>query len=187
MDHIMRYPILKAQSPSPARAALLTAAALALFTLASGLVGSGPLAFAEGQARPSHTVPTTATRAGATAEPAGSVLENAMREVLAAPAPSPDAGRAQNPPKSKTLKRTRNSAAATAASGPEAHPVTAELSSSHRPESCPFIKCSIICPNGLGNTLYFPNVLSCYSYSDSAGCHATGLFTCSDRPDGPSC
>ena len=187
MDHIMRYPILRAQSPSPARVALLTATALALFTLASGLVGSGPLAFAEGKARPSYPARTTVKRAGAPVEPAGSVRESSTREVLAALAPSLDVSRVQDPPESKTPKRTRDSAVVTAASRSEVNPGMAELSSSHRPESCPFVKCWIICDNGLGRTQYFTNVLSCYSYSESGGCHATGLFACSDSPGTPGC
>lgn len=93
IDHIMRYPVLKTQSPSPFRAALLTAAALALFTFASGLVGSRPLAFADGKAPAPYAVRMTATRAGATIELAGSVRENATQTVIAAPALTLDASR----------------------------------------------------------------------------------------------
>lgn len=93
IDHIMRYPALKKQSPSPVRAALLTAAALVLFTLASGLVESGPLAFADGKPPAPYAVRMTATRAGATIELAGSVRENATQTVIAAPALTLDASR----------------------------------------------------------------------------------------------
>lgn len=93
MDHIMRYPALKAHSPSSFRAALLTAAALALFTLASGLVGSRPLAFADGKAPDPYAIRMNATRAGATIELAGSVRENATQTVIAAPALTLDASR----------------------------------------------------------------------------------------------
>jgi beta-lactamase regulating signal transducer with metallopeptidase domain len=187
MDHIMRYPILKAQSPSPARAALLTATALALFTLASGIAGSGPLAFAEGKARTPDTVRTTATPAVATVEPAEPVRESATRAALAAPAPSFHAIRTQDSPEAKAAKRTQDSTVATVASGSEANPRTAELSSSHRPNNCPFIKCMITCDSGLSRTQYFTNTLSCYSYSDSYGCHSTGLFVCSANQGGEGC
>jgi beta-lactamase regulating signal transducer with metallopeptidase domain len=93
IDHIMRYPTLKTQSPSPFRAALLTAAALALFTLASGLAGSRPLAFADGKAPGPYAIRMTATRAGATIELTGSVRENATQTVIAAPALTLDASR----------------------------------------------------------------------------------------------
>ncbi|HET9209715.1 MAG TPA: M56 family metallopeptidase [Thermoanaerobaculia bacterium] len=165
MDHIMRYPILKAQSPSPARAALLAATALALFTLASGLVGSGPLAFADGKAPNPRTVRTTVTRA-----------------VIAAPAPSLDAGRTQDPQKGKTARRTRDSAVATAASRSEANPGTAELPSPQPLSNCPSVQCSIVCDNGLSYTQDFTNTLSCYSYSGANGCHASGFYVCSDKP-----
>lgn len=85
IDHIMDYPTLKTQSPSPFRAALLTAAALALFTLASGLMGSPPPAFADGKAPDPYAIRATATRAGGTITLAVSIRENATQAVLAAP------------------------------------------------------------------------------------------------------
>jgi beta-lactamase regulating signal transducer with metallopeptidase domain len=184
MDHIMRYPILRAQSPSPARAALLTATALALFTLAAGLVGSEPLTFADSKARPSYTIRRAAPRAGATAEPAGSVRENATPAIVTA---SLDASRVQAPPERKTARRTQDSTVVPAASRIEANLDTAELSSSRRPANCPFVKCVITCDSGLGRTQNFADPLSCYSYSDSAGCHGSGIFVCSDGPGGPGC
>ncbi|HEY2291802.1 MAG TPA: M56 family metallopeptidase [Thermoanaerobaculia bacterium] len=187
MDHIMRYPILKAQSPSPARAALLTATTLAFFTLASGLVGSGPLAFADGQAHNPHIVRMAVTRAGATAEPAGSLRENATRAVIATPVPSLDASRAQDPPEGKAAQRTQESAVATAASGSEANPGTAELASPRSPSNCLSIKCSITCDNGLSYTQDFTDAVSCYSYSDRAGCHSSGFYVCSDKPAATGC
>lgn len=190
MDHIMRYPILRTQSPSPARTALLAATALALFTLASGLVGSGPLAFADGKAHDPHTVQRAVTRAGATVEPAGSVRENAARVVIAAPAPSRHASRAQDPPEGKAAEQPRVTTAATTAaagSGLEAILGTAELASPQSAGSCPFIKCWITCDNGLAQTLYFNNTLACYSYSDASGCRASGVFACSDGPPAVGC
>jgi beta-lactamase regulating signal transducer with metallopeptidase domain len=184
MDHIMRFPILRAQSPSPARAALLTATALALFTLASGLLGSGPLAFAEGKARTPSTVRMAAPRAGATVEPAESVRENAPRPVVAA---SLGASRAQDALEAKAARRTQDHAVATAASRSEAALGTAQPASSNSPVNCPFIKCWISCDSGLGRTQYFKDTLSCYSYSDSAGCHGSGLFVCSNGPGAPGC
>jgi beta-lactamase regulating signal transducer with metallopeptidase domain len=187
MDHIMRYPILRAQSPSPARAALLTATALGFFTLASGLVGSGPLAFAEGKARTPDTVRTTATRAVATVEPAEPFRESATRAALAAPAPSFHGIRTQDSPKAKTAKRTQDSPVATAASGSEANLGTAERASSKPLRSCPFVKCSIVCDSGLSYTQDFTNPLSCYSYSGANGCHSSGFYVCSDKPAAAGC
>ena len=92
MDYVMRYPALKTQSPSPFRTALLTAAALALFTLASGLVGSRPPAFAEGKAPDPYAVRATATRAGDTITLAVSVRDNATQAVIAAPSVILEAG-----------------------------------------------------------------------------------------------
>jgi beta-lactamase regulating signal transducer with metallopeptidase domain len=187
MDHIMGYPILKARSLSPARVALLTSTALALFTLASGFVGSGPLAFADGKARTPDIVRMTATRAEAVAEPAGPVRESTKRAVIAAPAPVLDARRTQASPEEKTAGRTQESAVATVASGSEANPGTVEPASSHPLDNCPFIKCIITCDSGLSRDQYFTNVLSCYSYSDSYGCHSTGLFACSASPSAAGC
>jgi beta-lactamase regulating signal transducer with metallopeptidase domain len=187
MDHIMRYPSLKAQSPSPTRAALLTATALALFTAVSGLVGSGPLAFADVQARPSVLVRSTAPRAGATVEPAEAIREKAMPAVLAAPALTREASRPQAPLAGKAVQRTRGGAVAAVDTGSETRPATAEPASSNRPNNCPFIKCLITCDSGLGRTQYFTDSLSCYSYSDSAGCHGSGLFVCSDKPSAAGC
>jgi beta-lactamase regulating signal transducer with metallopeptidase domain len=184
MEHIMRYPTLRAQSPSPARAALLTATALALFTLAAGLVGSGPLAFADGKTSAPDPVRRTAERAGAPVEPAEPVRENATQAVIA---PSPDASRTQNPPEGKTAKRTRHGAVATVVSGSEADLGTAEPASSHPLNNCPFIKCWISCDSGLGRNQYFTSVYACYSYSDAYGCRGSGIFVCSDSPGVAGC
>lgn len=78
-----RYPALKAKSPSPFRTALLTAAALALFTLASGLAGSLPLALADDKTDDPYSVRISATRDGAKTELTGSVSENATHTVIA--------------------------------------------------------------------------------------------------------
>jgi beta-lactamase regulating signal transducer with metallopeptidase domain len=93
MDHVMHYPTLKTQAPSPWRVTLLAAAALALFTVASGLVGSGELAFADGEAHDPYAIRMTATRAGETIELAGSVRENATQTVVAAPSLTLDSSR----------------------------------------------------------------------------------------------
>ncbi|HVE65578.1 MAG TPA: M56 family metallopeptidase, partial [Thermoanaerobaculia bacterium] len=42
MDHVMNYPVLRAQAPSAPRVTVLGGAALVLFTLAASLVGSDP-------------------------------------------------------------------------------------------------------------------------------------------------
>jgi beta-lactamase regulating signal transducer with metallopeptidase domain len=96
MDHVMHYPTLKTQAPSPWRVTLLAAAALALFTVASGLVGSGELAFADGKTHDPYAIRMTATRAGETIELAGSVRENATQALIAAPALALDASRRGN-------------------------------------------------------------------------------------------
>lgn len=93
MDHVMRYPTLKTQAPSPWRVTLLAAVALTLFTVVSGLVGSGELAFADGKAHDPYAIRMTATRAGGTIELAGSVRENATQTLIAAPALTLDASR----------------------------------------------------------------------------------------------
>ena len=88
----MHYAALKAQAPSPVRVTLLAVAALALFTMASGLVGSAR-AFAEGKAHPPYAIRITATRAGGAITVAGAVRENATQRLIAAPALTLDAGR----------------------------------------------------------------------------------------------
>jgi beta-lactamase regulating signal transducer with metallopeptidase domain len=93
MDHVMYYPTLKTQAPSPWRVTLLGAAALALFTVASGLAGSSRLAFADGKAHDPYAIRMAATRAGGTIELAGSVRENATQTLIAAPALTLDASR----------------------------------------------------------------------------------------------
>jgi len=178
MDHIMRYPILRAQSPSPTRAALLTATALGLFTFATGLIGSGPLAFADAKA-PSSTVRTVIT--------AESVRENAEQVVLADPAPSLEAVQTQEPPKARTARRPQDLAVAPAVSFSETDPGTTELASSSRPKRCRVVQCVIACDSGLGRTQDFADPLSCYSYSDSYGCHGTGIYVCNDKPSTPGC
>ena len=92
MDHVMCYPAFKAQAPSPLRVTLLAVAALALFTIASGIVGS-ELAFADGKAHPPYAIRMTATRAGGAIELAGVVRETATQTLIAAPALALDASR----------------------------------------------------------------------------------------------
>ena len=93
MDHVMHYPALKTQALSPLRVSLLTAAALALFTLASGLLGNSELAFADGKAHDPYDIRMNATRTGGTIELAGAVRENATQTLIAAPALTLDASR----------------------------------------------------------------------------------------------
>ncbi len=92
MNHIMHYPALKAQAPLPWRVSLLAVAALALFTIASGVVG-GERVFAQGKAHSPYAIRITATRAGGTIALAGAVRENATQTVIAAPALTLDASR----------------------------------------------------------------------------------------------
>lgn len=94
MDHVMNYVDLKAQAPSSRRVSLLAVAALALFTLASGIVGSERV-FAQGKGKEHHpyAVRIDATRAGGAITLAGSVRENATQTVIAAPALTVDASR----------------------------------------------------------------------------------------------
>lgn len=91
MDHVMNYADLKRNAPSPRRVALLGAAALTLFTLASGVVGSERV-FAEGKAH-AYSIRLTGTRAGGTIALAGSVRDNETQEVIASPALTLDASR----------------------------------------------------------------------------------------------
>lgn len=92
MDHVMHYPDLKAQAPSPARVTLLAAAALVLFAAVSGLVGSES-AFAQGKERLPYAVRITAMRAGGAVAVTASVRENATQTAIAAPALTLDASR----------------------------------------------------------------------------------------------
>lgn len=92
MDHVMHYADLKSQAPSPWRVTLLAVAALALFTVASGIVGSHRV-FAQGKEHHPYAVRVTATRAGGVVELAGTVRENATQMVIASPALTLDASR----------------------------------------------------------------------------------------------
>lgn len=92
MDHVMHYAALKAQAPSPVRVTLLAVAALALFTIASGVVGS-ERSFAQSKAHPPYAIRVTATRTGGAIAVAGTVRENATQTVIAAPALTLDANR----------------------------------------------------------------------------------------------
>ncbi|HEY7215485.1 MAG TPA: hypothetical protein VIC28_12695 [Thermoanaerobaculia bacterium] len=96
-------------------------------------------------------------------------------------------GLAQNAAEGKTAEVSKDSIVATASSGLEANLGASELSSPQFLGTCPFVKCWLNCDNGLGHAQYFTNVLACYSYSDELGCHASGFFVCSDRPDDAAC
>ena len=91
MDHVMSYVDLKAHAPSSRRVTLLAVAALALFTIVSGVVGSERV-FAQGKANP-YAIRISATRAGGVITLAGTVRENATQTVIAAPALTVDASR----------------------------------------------------------------------------------------------
>lgn len=92
MDHVMNQAVLKGRTLSPSRVTVLALAALALFTIASGLVAGEP-AFADGQAVLPYAVRITATRAGGAITVAATVRENATQKVVAAPALILDASR----------------------------------------------------------------------------------------------
>lgn len=91
MDHVMRYPSLKDHSPSPARVTLLAGAALALFTLAAGLVGSehafaADAAEERGKADSPYSIRVSATKgADGAITVMGLVRETATQKTLAAP------------------------------------------------------------------------------------------------------
>ena len=93
MDHVMNYPALKAQAPSPKRVTLLATAALVLFTVAAGMVGSDR-AFAGGtkKAGEPYAIKITATRAGESIALQGAVSENKTQKIIAAPKLTFDAG-----------------------------------------------------------------------------------------------
>ena len=95
MNHVMCYADLKSQAPSPRRITLLAVAALALFTIVSGLVGS-ERAFAQGKAHDPYAIRMTATRAGGAIMLAGAVRDNATQALIASPALTLDASRLGN-------------------------------------------------------------------------------------------
>lgn len=86
MDHVMNYPVLRTQAPSAPRVTVLAGAALVLFTLAAGLVGSDP-ALAGGTQKGSepYAIKFTAVRSGDSITLQGSVSDNKTQEVLSAP------------------------------------------------------------------------------------------------------
>lgn len=83
MDHVMNYPSLKAHALSPRRVTVTAAAALVLFTLAAGIVGSDR-AFAATKKGP-YAVRFAATRSGTAITVQGTVSDNATHEVIASP------------------------------------------------------------------------------------------------------
>ena len=92
-------------------------------------------------------------------------------------------GFAQGAAEGKTDEVRKDDVVATASSGLDANLGTAELSRPQFLGSCPFIKCWITCDNGLSYDQTFTSVYACYSHHDAAGCHTSGIFTCSN--DGP--
>jgi beta-lactamase regulating signal transducer with metallopeptidase domain len=83
MDHVMNYPALKAHAVSPRRVTVMAAAALVLFTIAAGIVGSDR-AFAATKEGP-YALRFTATRSGADVIVQGTVSDNRTNEVISAP------------------------------------------------------------------------------------------------------
>jgi len=90
MDHVMRYPAIKAQAPSPKGVALLATVALVLFTVAAGMVGTGN-AFARGNG--DYAVKVTAKRAGDSIVLQGTVSDNKTQRVVGSPKVTLDASR----------------------------------------------------------------------------------------------
>jgi beta-lactamase regulating signal transducer with metallopeptidase domain len=86
MDHVMKYPALKAQAPSPKRVALLATSALILFTAVSGIVGTDK-AFAGGTAKgdEAYAVKITAMRAGGSIVLQSAVTNNKTHQIVGAP------------------------------------------------------------------------------------------------------
>jgi beta-lactamase regulating signal transducer with metallopeptidase domain len=83
MDHVMEYPVLKAQAPSSKRVALLGAAALILFTVAAGVVGNSALASSNNDG--AYAVRVEATRSGDAIWVAAVVTDNKTQRVVSAP------------------------------------------------------------------------------------------------------
>jgi beta-lactamase regulating signal transducer with metallopeptidase domain len=83
MDHVMNYPDLKAHAVSPRSVTVMAAAALVLFTVAAGIVGSDR-AFAATKAG-SYALRFTATRSGTAVLVQGTVTDNSTHEVIASP------------------------------------------------------------------------------------------------------
>lgn len=84
IDHVMNYPSLKAHAVPPRRVAVLAAAALVLFTVAAGIVGSDA-AFAGTKKDEQYAVKVSATRSGNEVTVQGTVSDNRTSEVVAAP------------------------------------------------------------------------------------------------------
>lgn len=83
MDHVMNYPSLKAHAISPRRVTVMAAAALVLFTVAAGIVGSDA-AFA-GTKEDQYALRFTATRSGTAVIVQGTVSDNSTQEVISSP------------------------------------------------------------------------------------------------------
>jgi len=83
MDHVMNYPALKAHAVSPRRVTVMAAAALVLFTVAAGIVGSDR-ALAATKEGP-YALRFTATRSGTAVLVQGTVSDNSTHEVIASP------------------------------------------------------------------------------------------------------
>jgi beta-lactamase regulating signal transducer with metallopeptidase domain len=92
MEHVMSYAALASRAPAASRVTRLAVAALALFTVASALVGAGRAA-AEDKARPPYGVRLTATRASGAIALSASIRDNATQQVIAAPSLTVDASR----------------------------------------------------------------------------------------------
>jgi beta-lactamase regulating signal transducer with metallopeptidase domain len=86
INHVMNYETLKAQAPSPRRVTVLAAAALAVFTLTAGLVGTNnALAGDTNKLGDPYAIRIEASRSGDSITVETSVTENATQQVIAAP------------------------------------------------------------------------------------------------------
>lgn len=96
MDHVMNYPELRIQAPSPKRITVMAAAALALFTLAAGIVGVNDAFAGHDKKKKSapYAVKLSASRSGEAITLQGLVTDNKTLEILAAPKMTFQAGTA---------------------------------------------------------------------------------------------
>ncbi|MEK6372759.1 MAG: M56 family metallopeptidase [Acidobacteriota bacterium] len=83
MDHVMNYPTLKAHALSPRRVTVMAAAALVLFTVAAGIVGSDRAFAGTKKNRGPYAIKIIATRAGESIVLQGTVSENKTQQVVA--------------------------------------------------------------------------------------------------------
>lgn len=92
IDHVMSYESLRQRGPSAKRVAAAAAAALAAFTIVSGIAGNGT-AFAGGSAKKAEpfAVKIKAVRSGESVAVQGTIIDNETQKVIAAPTVTLDA------------------------------------------------------------------------------------------------